>query len=950
MPSRTHTKFQRDRDKSSQTSLSHPTLLPLLLPTLPPYTLPPYTLPPYPTPTPHTHIMEYKNITQYLKTLGKERVSVRCKKLNAYINSILDSRDQLSAFFTHLPALMVAVFGDHDTPTSAPSASSSASSSSPSSRVSWVEDATKDSDAQALIKFLSPDAPLFTALLHASLRSQSSSAGILFPTSRLPGPTQHMLRSRAQTSPLPLPYRDHRFHRGGAWIELSVLEYYFFCFAYFVSSASNSSIASAQDDGKSSLRMLGISLSAKTGSSAAARKTVYSSLAAQYIRSFYYIEPSAPSPWLQVRMGNEGSGPPHGGGRAGPGPSGLGGGTGDNTPLRSLRFSALSAQARSALDSSSSLSSRGGMTSLRASKGRGGRNGSGSGSGFGLGSFLSMMGASDDPSSGSSAGSSSSSSKASKKRGASRLRASIKGRGGRSSSLASRVGMVKDSGGPMRFLGFAMGNDTAAEELAAHPAQAPHILRKTSDTIARVFVDFWLNQNTTAAASGAADYIIPSIESLQAILRMVEHVIPIRPPAIVNGYGGTLYGSRAASGVGVGMGGGPGGSDMGLAPGVVLLQKPVYIFLRMALTRINFDGAVSLRDVVDIWLAYVTPWEAYSDLKKDGALDLNDFSPWASFVQHNFLFYTVLFRQILELACNARHVEILQDVLGVFEKEHLLDFLKDLERIRNGPAIRNLIASLEGMHYMYHPVFVDDDDRTINLIERAITSLQSSGITGFQPSSASARSKYEREERMREEAVVSLLSVFDSKKLDMRRKALEGGNGSGGGDQGPSSSSGREGGRSGRGGGGGTPRYDKFQLTTMGRSEVRRGAYKCSPLDRIPVRGDPSDFRLTSYEFHHLARLTSWIARRLNSAYDLPSVAPESVPFVARMALKADNLGSTLFSPDLSETGVIAIDDYHYAVPDSHIRFELRWLASMSLWISVCVVVFFFYVLNWLLF
>ncbi|KNC53521.1 uncharacterized protein AMSG_01234 [Thecamonas trahens ATCC 50062] len=207
-----------------------------------------------------------------------DSVSKRCQVMGKMIKDSLEGPEGQTALFNCLPQLLGDIFGLE-------------SRGAQSASLSWVASCKNDRDVRALVAFLSPDTPLFSTILWASIsRAYNAVSEMIFPIQYLPEASRVLLTSRDRSVRLPPLYRDRKITHDRTAIEISVLEYFFFCFAYFATSSSTSFVSSATP-----ISFMGISTKHK--SAAKTRRDVFRSLSKVYIRSFIQVaRPSGTTP------------------------------------------------------------------------------------------------------------------------------------------------------------------------------------------------------------------------------------------------------------------------------------------------------------------------------------------------------------------------------------------------------------------------------------------------------------------------------------------------------------------------------------------------------------------------------------------------------------------------------------------------------------------------------
>lgn len=142
------------------------------------------------------------------------------------------------------------------------------------------------------------------------------------------------------------------------------------------------------------------------------------------------------------------------------------------------------------------------------------------------------------------------------------------------------------------------------------------------------------------------------------------------------------------------------------------LRQDLYPFLRLAME--NWSRDESLGDVVELWLAYITPWTVFGDahfsdawyvlpFRNSGKRSLSELNIRADYVRDNFLFYTALLSDFVQAAKKfdlyaavrplsrsarssktscyrpTRLIDMVDAVLKVFSDERLLRHLQVME-------------------------------------------------------------------------------------------------------------------------------------------------------------------------------------------------------------------------------------------------------------------------------
>ena len=155
--------------------------------------------------------------------LGYQAVGDKCSALEMYLGG-LSTKEEFRPFYEYFPQLLVSVFGFDG-------------------KSGWINTASSVPDRDALRRLFSPTGVLFDVMLKLRLDSKLNYE---FPCSKLPPPTQRLL-AESEFNSLPSHYNYFgklRFNADGkvpVVIILDMLEYFFYCFAYFLNFSTSSS-------------------------------------------------------------------------------------------------------------------------------------------------------------------------------------------------------------------------------------------------------------------------------------------------------------------------------------------------------------------------------------------------------------------------------------------------------------------------------------------------------------------------------------------------------------------------------------------------------------------------------------------------------------------------------------------------------------------------------------
>eukprot|EP01135_Chromosphaera_perkinsii_P011252 Nk52_evm33s2367 gene=Nk52_evmTU33s2367 len=152
--------------------------------------------------------------------LSNVDICSKCYALESYLRD-LSTKEELRPFYEFFPQLLVNVFGFDG-------------------KNGWINVANAPRDRDALRQLLRPNGVIFNVMLKLRLDSKLNYE---FPCAKLPSPTQKLIAD-SEFGSLPPHYstlgklRFDADGRGPNFVVLDMLEYYFYCFAYFLSLGS----------------------------------------------------------------------------------------------------------------------------------------------------------------------------------------------------------------------------------------------------------------------------------------------------------------------------------------------------------------------------------------------------------------------------------------------------------------------------------------------------------------------------------------------------------------------------------------------------------------------------------------------------------------------------------------------------------------------------------------
>ncbi|KAI9139813.1 hypothetical protein BKA69DRAFT_1083580 [Paraphysoderma sedebokerense] len=156
-----------------------------------------------------------------------------------------------------------------------------------------------------------------------------------------------------------------------------------------------------------------------------------------------------------------------------------------------------------------------------------------------------------------------------------------------------------------------------------------------------VLAELWLNQNDYSSPSPstfASPYIIPTTDCLKAILAFAQHISSTDLILLYEQSGGQPQRSSTFENVVLGT----------RRHAYQTLQSHLYKFLKLAI--VNWPTSdESFFHLVNIWLAYITPWKTGSG-RMSFEYALNEPMKWAPYISDNLLYYSNILQLFLEKA------------------------------------------------------------------------------------------------------------------------------------------------------------------------------------------------------------------------------------------------------------------------------------------------------------
>lgn len=155
------------------------------------------------------------------------------------------------------------------------------------------------------------------------------------------------------------------------------------------------------------------------------------------------------------------------------------------------------------------------------------------------------------------------------------------------------------------------------------------------------------------------------------------------------------------------------------------LQKRLYTFIKVAFNRWPMD--YTFRQPLEAWLSYIQPWR-YVKVNNDFNSDLDDFdnnrstslidvpsidNHWRNFISDNLLYYTVIFRQLLDRLLqldlsSSRNALMLFRVIKVYTQPGFLPLLREAEQAAMRTNLEQTINATSKSHKISTPAKSSD--------------------------------------------------------------------------------------------------------------------------------------------------------------------------------------------------------------------------------------------------
>lgn len=239
-----------------------------------------------------------------------------------------------------------------------------------------------------------------------------------------------------------------------------------------------------------------------------------------------------------------------------------------------------------------------------------------------------------------------------------------------------------------------------------------------SETVAQVFLDFWLEytEDVQLTAQINTSYL-PSIPRRHSI-HSGEHIRLVRAfIKTLHEFTNSATGDKSA---------------MDELKRIILpsVQGKIYTFLRKAIYHWPLDS--SFRLILEAWLSFIQPWRYVPGVTytKEGKAEeeergkIHDIGRWISFVANNLLAYTAIFQQLLPRFMRTdlvapKNALMLFRVTKVFSQPHLAKMICEVECCMDdvglsrgrlptnqwSSIVRQQVLELEGPTYQYVPMF-----------------------------------------------------------------------------------------------------------------------------------------------------------------------------------------------------------------------------------------------------
>ena len=253
-------------------------------------------------------------------------------------------------------------------------------------------------------------------------------------------------------------------------------------------------------------------------------------------------------------------------------------------------------------------------------------------------------------------------------------------------------------------------------------------------------MEFWLNQSSLSTDRYALqdvtiENILPSSDHVRVVRMLVKHLHyfsnSARPEAIASPYSVPYYHQW---------------DEFKRSAMQQYVQRKLYGFLRNTFQHWPLDS--SFRLVLETWLSYLQPWRyvdpSQSNRERDpeSSVKVVD-DKWRMFIMENFLFYSLLFQNILQRMLrmdlsSSKNAYMLFRVTKVFTLPNFRELIDDAERMLDiscgvgrlgdmgtsymaslqqhssvGSVIMQHICEVEGPTFQYHSLFGEENIGTV---------------------------------------------------------------------------------------------------------------------------------------------------------------------------------------------------------------------------------------------